>query len=250
METVCQTRIKHIATALALVFTALTGGSILLSGHEDQLLLTLTTFLLVLLPMALEKYFHCRVRLSIYLLALFYALGPLLGHCWYFYYILTGWDKLLHTLAGVMFVFVGTFFYDLLAGDSARASMRILFGVLFSIAVAAVWEFFEFGMDIFFGMDMQNDTVISGFTSYLLGDSMAVTGALRDITALTVNGIPIPVDGYIDIGLIDTMLDMLLETLGAAVTGLALWFDKGRHPIIVSSRPEEEKIQDSCLTSS
>lgn len=232
METARQTHIKQIGTVIALVFTALTGGILLLSGHTDQLLLTLTTFVLVLLPAALEKYFHCSVRLSVYLIALFYALGPLLGHCWYFYYTLTGWDKLLHTLAGVMFVFVGAFLYDLLAKDLRHPPMRVVFSVLFSIAVAAVWEFFEFGMDVFFGMDMQNDTVISGFTSYLLGDSMAVTGVLRDITTLTVNGICLPVEGYIDIGLIDTMLDMLLETLGAVATGVLMWFDKGRHPII------------------
>ena len=44
--------------------------------------------------------------------------------------------------------------------------------------------------------------------------------------------------GYIDIGLTDSMLDMLLESLGALVTCLLLLLDKGRHPPI---RDEEKR---------
>jgi len=40
------------------------------------------------------------------------------------------------------------------------------------------------------------------------------------------------VSGYVDIGLIDSMLDMLLESLGALITSALLILDKGRHPLI------------------
>ena len=46
------------------------------------------------------------------------------------------------------------------------------------------------------------------------------------------NGLLLPVDGYIDIGLIDTMLDMLLETVGAIAACMIILLDKDRHPII------------------
>ena len=79
-------------------------------------------------------------------------------------------------------------------------------------------------------MDMQDDTVITEITSYLLDGAPGEAGSIRDITAVTVNGKPLPVRGYIDIGLNDTMWDMLLETLGTlVVVGWYLW-DRGRHP--------------------
>ena len=50
-------------------------------------------------------------------------------------------------------------------------------------------------------MDMQDDTIIHGLTSYLLGDSLGMTGSILNIQSVSVNGVRLPVDGYIDIGL-------------------------------------------------
>ena len=100
----------------------------------------------------------------------------------------------------------------------------------FSIAIAVLWEFCEFGADTFLGMDMQDDTVVYSLTSYLLGNTLGVTGSIENIQSVVVNGIALP--GYIDIGLIDSMLDMLLETLGAMVTCLMLWIHRGKRPWI------------------
>ena len=84
-------------------------------------------------------------------------------------------------------------------------------------------------MDTLFGMDMQDDTVITEITSYLLDSTDGEAGTIRDITAVTVNGQSLPVRGYIDVGLNDTMWDMLLETLGTLV--VVGWYlaDRGRH---------------------
>ena len=81
-------------------------------------------------------------------------------------------------------------------------------------------------------MDTEADTVIHGLTSYLLGDSLGMTGSIPNIQSVSVNGLLLPVDGYIDIGLIDTMLDMLLETVGAIAACMIILLDKDRHPII------------------
>ena len=58
------------------------------------------------------------------------------------------------------------------------------------------------------------------------------TGSIPNIQSVSVNGLLLPVDGYIDIGLIDTMLDMLLETVGAIAACMIILLDKDRHPII------------------
>ena len=41
----------------------------------------------------------------------------------------------------------------------------------FSMTIGVLWEFFEFGMDEMFGLDMQKDTVVTGISSTLLDPS-------------------------------------------------------------------------------
>ena len=133
-----------------------------------------------------------------------------------------------------MFAILGAYFFDLLTKSKELPTVRTIFALCFSMAIAVLWEFCEFGADTFLGMDMQDDTIVYGLTSYLLGDTIGVTGSIANIQSVTVNGIALP--GYIDIGLIDTMLDMLLETAGAIVTCIVLWLDKGKHPLIQDMR--------------
>ena len=223
-------RIKLLSTLLCEIFTLFTIIILLADRRPDRLLLTFSTLLLVALPTLTEKLFSCRICLPLYLFSQLYAIGPMLGHCWKLYYLIPIWDKILHFTGGVMFAILGAYFFDLLVKRRDMPAVRILFALCFSITISVLWEFFEFSADIFFGMDMQNDTVIHGLTSYLLGDSMGVTGSISNIHSVTVNGVALP--GYIDIGIIDTMLDMLLETLGAVLTCLILWLDKGKHALI------------------
>ena len=61
----------------------------------------------------------------------------------------------------------------------------------FSMTIGVIWEFFEYGMDRVFGLDMQKDTIING---------------------------------YRDIGLIDTMNDLLVNFAGAVVFSLIGYF--------------------------
>ena len=228
--------VKLVGTILCEVFTILTIICLLANGEADRLALAFGTLLLVLLPMLLEKLFRCRICLPVYLFALAYAIGPMLGHCWKLYYTVPVWDKLLHTCGGVMFAILGAYLFDFFVKSKDLPAARAIFALCFSMAIAVLWEFCEFGADTFLGMDMQDDTVIHGLTSYLLGDSLGVTGSIPNIRSVSVNGVLLPVDGYIDIGLIDTMLDMLLETIGAIAACVILLLDKGRHPIIQDQR--------------
>ena len=227
-------RIKVTVTVLCEIFTVFTIGMLFKNGEPDRLALSFATLLLAALPMLAEKYLCCRINLSVYLFALAYAIGPMLGHCWKLYYTVPVWDKLLHISGGVMFAILGAYFFELLIRGEKHHGAKVIFALCFSMAIAVLWEFCEFCADTFLGMDMQDDTVIHSLTSYLLGERLGVTGSIQDICAVTVNGIALP--GYIDIGLIDSMLDMLLETLGAAVTCMLLWLDRGKHPLIRDER--------------
>ena len=81
-------------------------------------------------------------------------------------------------------------------------------------------------MDRWFGLDMQRDTLVSAIHSYDLGSATGVIGSIDSIESVVVNGVPL--EGYIDIGLIDTMGDMMIETFGAVVYAVVFALDKGR----------------------
>ena len=61
---------------------------------------------------------------------------------------------------------------------------------------------------------MQCDTVVHSIKSYLVGESPLVVDTIDNITEVTINGVPLGVDGYLDLGHIDTMNDMLSNTVG------------------------------------
>lgn len=214
-------------------FTLLTIGIVLYRGQYSRLPMAIGTLFLLLLPGLCEKMFHFKITLTIYLLTLFYALGPMLGQCHNLYYALSWWDKLLHTLGGVIFALVGLLLYQKLGGrGSSKILMGAIFALCFSMAISVLWEFCEFGTDLFFGTDMQQDRFITHIHSYLLGDQLGVTGSIESITQVTVNGQELA--GYIDIGLYDTMLDMILETLGALAVALIHLLTRGKYQTMKS----------------
>ena len=77
--------------------------------------------------------------------------------------------------------------------------------------------------------------MIGGFVTKLGGVDGSVVG-YEGITDVTVNGRSLGQGGYIDIGLIDTMSDMLYEAIGAALFAVYALFDRGRHPLITKCK--------------
>lgn len=209
-----------------------TAISLLSSGDYERLLLSFGTMVLVLLPALVERLFGCKINTAIYVFAVLYATGPMMGHCWKFYYTIPCWDRLLHLCGGVVFVILGFYLFERLSRGKANHISAVVFALCFSMAVAVLWEFVEYGADTFLGMDMQDDTVVYGITSYLLGEERGVTGTIDNIQSVVIDGVALPVEGYIDVGLHDTMRDMLLETAGALITCVLLLLDRGKHPLI------------------
>ena len=90
--------------------------------------------------------------------------------------------------------------------------------ILLFIFSAEIWEFFEFGMDTFAGLDMQKDTIINHITSVTLDPTKTnIPITIDGIKEVIINGKALGVGGYIDIGLIDTMYDLFVNFIGAIV---------------------------------
>jgi len=216
-----------------------TALSLLTSGDYERLLLSFGTMVLVLLPGLVERFFGCKINTAVYVFAVLYAAGPMMGHCWKFYYTVPCWDRLLHLCGGVVFAILGYYVFERLSHGKANHISAVVFALCFSLAIAVLWEFVEYGADSFLGMDMQDDTVVYGITSYLLGEVRGMTGTIDNIQSVVIDGAALPIEGYIDVGLHDTMRDMLLEAVGAAITCGVLFLDKGKHPLIQTKAKEE-----------
>lgn len=226
-----QQKLRALCGGMCLV----TGVYFLARGQVGAGLTCLGSILLVLMPAALEKWWGLEMSRGLYLFCLLYGLGPMLGNAFKLYYLTNWWDKLLHFSGGVVFGVLGTGIAPgLNRGQGTTRLLRAVLGLCFSVAVAGVWELFEYGVDVCFGTDMQGDTVVYAIHSYALGPSPGVLGMIPEVREVTVNGRPLA--GYLDIGLADTMRDMLVETVGAV--GYFLWFlyDRDRHPLIRKNR--------------
>ena len=83
------------------------------------------------------------------------------------------------------------------------------------MTIGVLWEFFEYGMDTFFQMDMQKDTWVSAVNTVSLNPNGKNSPVHIPIESVAVNGQEWP--GYLDIGLNDTMKDLLVNFIGAVV---------------------------------
>ena len=93
------------------------------------------------------------------------------------------------------------------------------------MTIGVLWEFFEFFADYFLKLDMQKDTVIHSINSVLLNpDGVNVPYHIKDITSTVVNGVDLGINGYLDIGLIDTIKDLLVNFIGAVVFSVIGYF--------------------------
>lgn len=87
-----------------------------------------------------------------------------------------------------------------------------------SMSISSLWEITEFTIDRIFSTDMQKDTIITTINSSIISIDKS-TPQKKEITSLYVNNIDYieTYGGYIDIGLYDTMEDMICALLGVLI---------------------------------
>ena len=84
----------------------------------------------------------------------------------------------------------------------------------FAMMIASLWEIAEFSIDRLFDVDMQKDTVINEVNSMLLSDNGNVV-VKNKISSMTIG--KYIVNGYLDIGLYDTINDMVCAIIGSLI---------------------------------
>lgn len=205
--------------------------------NYNNVFLCLLTLLLFMMPSFVEK----KIRLDVpdtleVIILLFIFSAEILGEIREFYTTFQYWDIILHTLNGFLMGAIGVSLINILNGSKRFAiSLSPVFVALmafcFSMTVGVVWEFFEFGMDQFFGKDMQKDTFVDVVNTVLLNPEGRNIVVSIPIESVYVNGQQWP--GYVDIGLIDTMEDLFVNFIGAVVFSLLGYFyAKGRFRVV------------------
>lgn len=146
---------------------------------------------LTLAPVALRL--PVKIPPEIQIVAVLFVFATLfLGEVQDYYQRFWWWDVVLHTTSGPLLGMLGFMFVYILNEDRnvdlhMRPSFVALFAFFFAVGLGALWEIFEFAMDQSLGTDMQPATA---------GDPS---------------------------GLSDTIHDLIVDTLGAAIVAIGGW---------------------------
>jgi len=223
----------------------------------ENVFLCLLTLVLMVMPSILQATMKIELpsALEIIILCFIFA-AEILGEISSFYVRFQYWDTILHTLNGFLCAAVGFSLVDIMNRETRlKFELSPLFMAItafcFSMTIGVLWEFFEFGMDMLVGFDMQKDTIIHEIRSVSLDPTNSniciSTGQFQEVL---IDGRDLGVGGYLDIGLIDTMYDLLVNFIGAIVFSIMGFFyikrrdAKGLVGELVPQPWSEEKMEE------
>lgn len=113
----------------------------------------------MLMPYMVQRWYDIKLPTTfVFPTVLFIYATLFLGEVGGFYDRIWWWDMVLHGVSAVGFGLIGfTILYMLYRGGKLDASPWLVgvFSFAFAVAIGAVWEIFEFGMDQMFGFNMQ-----------------------------------------------------------------------------------------------
>ena len=203
----------------------------LLNRNYENVFLCALTLVLLIMPSLVQITFKVELPTTLEIIILIFIFAAeILGEISEFYLVFPFWDSVLHTLNGFLAAAIGFSMVDLLnRSEKIMFNLSPLFMAIvafcFSMTIGVVWEFFEFMMDQVIGYDMQKDTIIHTIRSVTLDPAgRNVPYVINNITETAVNGKELELGGYLDIGLIDTMQDLIVNFIGAFIFSVIGFF--------------------------
>lgn len=203
----------------------------ILNRNFENVFLCALTLVLLVMPSLIQINLKIELPTALeIIILLFIFAAEILGEIQAYYEKIPMWDTVLHTLNGFLMAAIGFALVDIL-NRNKKISFQLspaflaIVAFCFSMTIGVIWEFFEFGMDQIFHLDMQKDTIVNTIYSVMLDPAggnhvVGVTG-IRDVA---VNGESLGLGGYLDIGLLDTMEDLLVNFIGAMVFSIIGYF--------------------------
>ncbi len=206
------------------------------NGNWNNVFLCILTLILFTLPSLVSKKFHIELptglEISTYL---FIFASEILGEIQNFYGIFTYWDTMLHTLNGFLCGAIGFSLVDILNNnENLHIHLTPVFvamtSICFSMTIGIFWEFIEYAADTYLGKDMQKDRIVQKIQSVKINpEGKNEVVSIEDINKTIIyyhqmEDTIIIEEGYLEIGLIDTMKDLFVNFIGAFVFSLIGYF--------------------------
>ncbi len=228
-------------------------------GNYESAFTCVLTLVLMLLPSFVSRTFHVYLPTALEIIVLvFIFCAEILGELASFYIAFPFWDSVLHCVNGFLFAAVGFAMVDFF-NRSERFSLRLspvfvaVVAFCFSMTIGVLWEFFEFGGDRVFNFDLQKDYVVHTISSVSLNpdkkNKAVEIDNITDVIVVQADGTEtsLGVGGYLDIGIIDTMKDMMINFIGAVAFSIIGYFyikHKGKGKIASALIPQVEMLDE------
>lgn len=159
------------------------------------------------------------------IILLFIFSSEVLGEIQNFYGVFKHFDTVLHTLNGFLCAAVGFSLIDLCNNNSEKFNLSPLYLTIvafcFSMTIGVLWEFLEYSIDKVMLSDMQKDKLVTKISSVWLNPDGKNKAIIVDNINKTIiysdSGETVIEGGYLDLGLNDTMKDLIVNFVGAVV---------------------------------
>lgn len=196
-------------------------------GNISNSLMCMLALILFTLPTIISEKFKIGIpSLLETIIYLFIFSSAILGEINNFYGLIPFWDTMLHTLNGFICAGIGFSLVDILNQSAQKINLSPLYVAIiafcFSMTIGVLWEFYEFTADNILKLDMQKDRIVQRISSVELNTSGEnVPVKINDIEKTEIYSkdgtITTIENGYLDIGIIDTMKDLFVNFIGAIV---------------------------------
>ena len=163
-------------------------------GRYDRLLGDLTIFLVFMLPRIISKLFKLKLNNKIeFIYIIFIFISQFLGSVLNLFNIVWWYDLFTHFVSGILTSVLALLLLNYFNICNKSKFFNLLFILIFTISIAALWEFMEFFADTFLNMNVQHS---------------------------------------IETGVSDTMEDMLIATLGGLIVFIKYLFEKNKNDML------------------
>ena len=176
-------KIKYINYLLCLVAIIVSIYLVITRDNQVGLILKdLSIILTITLPFIIEKLFKISIGDSIkFIYIVFVFMAHFLGATVELYNKISYFDKITHTLSGVLTAYGALLLLFMLNKYNKNDKVfNVIFMISFTLAIAASWEIFEYSANILFGGDAQR-VALTGVNDTMQDIIVALLGSIMMI---------------------------------------------------------------------
>lgn len=247
----------------SMIYFMILGGE-----HYRDCIIGISYIVIVPIFFLAEFNLHIRSPLPYTVFVLIFCTFCYLGASYNFYTLIPMLDDILHACWGVLFSTFGFALVKSLMGEPKNLKQFVaylLFSIGFCMLISILWEVYEFTCDnLMHNFDMQEDTLIHHFHSFVLHDpydhlhTVEVDGIAKTVLYDNDGNVLLTLDGYLDIGLLDTMMDIIWCLVSTCALTIVLSIDRALGgkiyphiiPVYVGKEGKEEEVSEAAQSES